>query len=56
VTGSCESDVAARGDEVETLDELAEADTNAERGTPIARWRFLHLAGTKICGWVPRRA
>jgi hypothetical protein len=45
--------VARAGDEVELLDELAEADSNAEAGTPIARWRFLRISGTSICGWVP---
>jgi hypothetical protein len=48
--------VAREGDEVEILDELPDPDTNAEGGTPIARWRFVRLAGTPICGWVPTRA
>ncbi|HEX8854165.1 MAG TPA: hypothetical protein VF752_01090 [Thermoleophilaceae bacterium] len=48
--------VAREGDEVDVLDELPEPDSNAASGTPLACWRFLRLAGTSICGWVPARA
>jgi hypothetical protein len=47
--------VAREGDEIELLDELPEADSNAEDGVPIARWRYIHLVGTSIYGWVPAR-
>jgi hypothetical protein len=48
--------VAREGDEIELLDELPEPDRNAEGGVPLARWRYVRLAGTQICGWVPARA
>jgi hypothetical protein len=46
--------VARVGDELELLDEIPAPDSNAEGGTPIARWRFVRLAGTRICGWLPQ--